>query len=174
MRRIAELKMLEFVISLRTYASQRTMALTCAMLCNLVQCDDSRSKRKGSPTDFDIYFQNFFLYILRELEEVTNNVRVSEDQVLTVDITAAIEVAEEISYYFDATTRDSLLKKLNSMGATSQAQATKSSRNSSNTIDLDKLLYIFLDEYITAKRKLEVDIVEAFLAKASSDKGSPE
>lgn len=171
MRRIAELKLLEFIISLRSFAPHKSMALTCSMLCNLVTCDENKSKRKGSISDFDIYFQNFFLFILRELEEVTTNIQISDELVTTVELRAAIEVVEEISNHFDSSTKDSLLNKLNGIGTLGEASSMRNIQSSPSRIDLDKLIYILLDEYITAKRKLEVDIIENFLNKAQTDKG---
>jgi hypothetical protein len=171
MRRIAELKLLELIISLRNFAPHKSMALTCSMLLNLVTCDETRSKRRGSPSDFDIYFQNFFIYILRELEEMSNNIQLSEDLVPIIELRAAIDLVEEICTHFEQSTKDALMSKLNSIGALGEPSSTRNLQTSENRIDLDKLVYILLEEYITSKRKLEVDIVESFLNKFQTDKG---
>lgn len=171
MRRVAEIKLLEFAVSLRYYCPMNTKALNCAMVCNLIICEDLKSKRKGSTTDFDPFFQNFYLYVLSEIQDLDKETEDKDQWATTMSLRAALELAEEISTYFDASSRESFMSKLNIISKESETSSLRNIQALNPVIDADKFVYILLEEYLTSRRKLEVEIVESFLKNAHSDKG---
>lgn len=72
MRRVAEMKLLEFIVSIKYYMKSKARALTAAMLCNLLVIEDPTIV-KNSAANFDIYLQNFFAYVHRLFKQETNS-----------------------------------------------------------------------------------------------------
>lgn len=172
MRRVAELKLLEFLVSLRYYCPTNTQALNCAMICNVIICEDVKSKRKGSTTDFDIYFLNFYLYVLSEIQDQDKEDQQNDKSVSTMSLKVAIDLAEEISTYFDVSSREGFMTKLNSIARDTETSSVRGLPSTSPMIYIDKFIYILLEEYLTSKKKMEVEIIESFLMNAQSDKSS--
>jgi hypothetical protein len=71
MRRMAEIKLLEFIVSIKYYMKSKARALTAAMLCNLLSIEDPTIV-KNSAANFDIYLQNFFAYVYQLFQPETN------------------------------------------------------------------------------------------------------
>lgn len=64
-RRLAELKTLEFLSSLKYYSSVYPKAYVCALVCNLIS-----TRGKGQ---FNIYLQNYFLFVYSNMKELSEH-----------------------------------------------------------------------------------------------------
>jgi hypothetical protein len=179
LRRLAEIRLLEFTTSLKFFCRSKTKALNCALLCNFATAEDSRVKRASPLTDFDLYIQNYFMYISRLVEDTAGPILPSDDDTNYIELKfvkrfliKALEVAEEITKHYEIATKEVFMNKLKAIAGSFEVSSVRSLNGAAVSIDIDKFYYILFEEYLTSKRRMEVEFIEEFLKKTKSDRGS--
>ena len=73
--------------------------------------------------------------------------------------------------YNEMSSHDYFLTRLKNLSVSNEPASTKGLNEVLLWIDLDKFVYIMLEEYVSSKRKLEVEFTEEFIKKVKGDKG---
>lgn len=150
-RRLAELKMLEFVISLKYYAKFWPKAEMFAYMLDIMRFQPSFELNETSAYRFDLYAQNFFLAVYARLAD--GEVIEWEDGATYTSFQRIKVLVRRLLYFTDDLTRSRLYAKL---------EKTVRLRDKKEYADYDFAFQLFMDEYFAGRRRNLSAISKAF------------
>lgn len=138
-RRLAELKLLEFLISLRYYITKWPRAQLFGYMIKVIPYEKVSSE-SGFIPKIDIYSENFFLFVIKNL---FNSLEINEenDGNCTVPLEKTLKIVENIL--------DVFVSEVDKRKIISKISKTKKQES---IIDFDKLIDIILQEYFEARK----------------------
>lgn len=150
MRRTAELKLLEFLVSLKYYVKIWPRAQTFAKMCNIIGVGKSRDPQDVVNTyEYDIYLQNFVIFAFERIVADPASL-IDHSEGTTWVIKERLEdIANSILVFQGDFARKKFLTQLQQQYRFIGEGPDKDAEG----VDVDKLLLAFIDEYVEAKRK---------------------
>lgn len=98
LRRTCELKLFEFLVSLRYYIKSQSRATMFALLCNITSFPSSSANENSFVYNFDVYVQNYFFYVFQFLVNNWQMV-ITQDTSQYITKQNAIDLSEAILQY---------------------------------------------------------------------------
>jgi len=154
-RRLAELKMLEFVISLKYYCKFWPKAEMFAYMLDIMRFQPSFELNETVMYRFDLYAQNFFLAVFARLND--GEVVEWEDGATYVGFQRIKNVVRKMLFFTDDLTRSRLFAKL---------EKTVRLRDKKEYAEYDFAFQLFMDEYF-AGRKRNLSTISKTFSKMS-------
>lgn len=153
LRRIAELKLFEFLISLRYYSKSYPRATQFAYLANILHYPVPVGEH-AYIYKYDVYAQMFYFYVLKRL--LLEGSQIVENESYTfLPKTAALELSNEILSQFTDQQKQKVNQKI-------MKQSAKLDQSSAEFFDLDKLMDLLMEEYFESKKRANKMIAKQF------------
>ncbi|KAL4466811.1 hypothetical protein ABPG74_010408 [Tetrahymena malaccensis] len=159
-RRLAEIRLFEFLISLRYYMKNHTRAMTFALLCNVSQL--SGSSGDNFTFKFDIYIQYFFLFAFKRLNELKKHF-IEQDGFTYIPKDYLPELLRDVLIFITEGARQKILTRV--------GKACLKLNDDQEVIEVDKILDVYLEEYIEGKKKLIRNLTKNYSKIYESDHG---
>lgn len=147
-RRIAEIKLLEFLISLKYYAKIWPRALLFANLCNIIPY--TKPIQENFPCVYDLFLQEYFLFCFSRVANTENSFLLELNEGQTLLKRERLEdVAKDLVFFYpDAERRRFILKISKTIKKVDLAEG-----NSFEGSDVDKIFEYAIEEYFEMKRR---------------------
>ncbi|KRX10682.1 hypothetical protein PPERSA_08677 [Pseudocohnilembus persalinus] len=142
LRRTAEIKLFEFLISLRYYYPSHLRAKHFALMCNIAQLQVPA----GEPPQiykFDIYLQSYFFFVFQTVNE-QSNFFFEKDGNTYLSKPAIKKITSEINCVFNDHIQVQIQQKID---------RSYQKINNSEQFDVDKFIEIYIEEYLEIKKK---------------------
>lgn len=152
----SELKMLEFLSSLKYYSDKWPRAFLFAMVCNI-----THSLQSGG---FDLYLQNYFLFMYTKLTVGRNKFLELDDGYTLVPNTLMNEIFPTIASFTTQQNRGTMVNEI--MAATKTI--SKAEKHSAKYSCIDTLMQICIREYKLEQKNTEEQLLKSY--KTSLDK----
>lgn len=150
LRRIAEIKLFEFLVSLKYYIKLWPRALMFANLCNIT----STSKPQITPepsmsSTYDVYVQNYFLFCFQRIYKEATFIVDSPDGFGFLLREKVDEVIKDCLFFMKDLDKSKLTDRIKKI----TQFYTDQKLGQAEFVDIDKLLAFFVDEYMDSKKK---------------------
>ena len=147
-RRIAEIKLLEFLISLKYYAKIWPRALLFANLCNIIPY--TKPMQENFPCVYDLFLQEYFLFCFSRLVNTENAFLLELNEGQTLLKREKLEdVAKDLVFFYpDAEKRKFIFKISKTIKKVDLPEG-----NSFEGSDIDKIFEYAIEEYFEMKRR---------------------
>ncbi|EGR27670.1 hypothetical protein IMG5_191360 [Ichthyophthirius multifiliis] len=157
-RKIAEGKIFELLVSLRFYIKNQTRALYFSLLCNLTKYYYNSNENSNK---FDIFAQNFFFFTFKIIMKYKNNIiEYQENEYFQLNILTLI--IDEIISFFQENIKQKTLQKLQKFYIQQETQ---------EIIEIDKILEVIMEEYFELKKKNYRNITKQFSKVYENENG---
>lgn len=150
-RRLAQVKVLEFIISLKYYSKFWVKAETFCILMDVMKFLPTFDQTDSYNYKIDYYVQNYFFQIYR-LVSLFDQVE-NDDGVVYVETKKIKKVAKAILFFVDEIAMSRFMARLD-----------KDNRvfEKIEHVDLDYALFLFIEEYFSARRKMSSQLGRLF------------
>jgi hypothetical protein len=165
LRRLAEMKLFEFLVSLRYYAKTWPRAATFAVQCGIAHHAPAVAHgAEGHIYRCDVYLQHYFMHSYAHLRERSAHFYEADGSTY-LSRTHTIDLLSELLASFDEQVRNKVITK-------AERTATKKFEERPEPLfDIDRLLDLAVDEYFEAKRRLNRTLAKTFAKAFESDQG---
>jgi|JI6StandDraft_1071083.scaffolds.fasta_scaffold02311_7 hypothetical protein len=150
-RRLAELKMLEFVISLKYYSKFWPKAEMFAYMLDIMRFQPSFELNESINYRFDLFAQNFFLAVFSRLND--GEVVEWDDGATYAGFQRIKNVVRKLLFFTDDLTRSRLFAKL---------EKSIRLKDKKEYADYDFAFQLFIDEYFAGRKRNLSAISKAF------------
>ena len=164
-RRLAEIKLLEFLISLKYYAKIWPRALTFANLCNIIPY--TKPPQENFPYNFDLYVQEYFFYCYSKVTGEKEFILEHGEGQTYLKKEKLEEITKNLVYFDSDIEKKKFLAKLNKY---CRKLDTTEGENI-EAVDIDKLLEFSIDEYFEMKKRNFKSLSKKFSKTFETDNG---
>ena len=161
LRRMAELKLLEFLVSVRFYLKTYSRAITFSLLAGLTQYPPQTGEN-ASIYKFDIYLQEYFLYFFQRLQAFAG-ILLEVEGFTYLDKAHCLEVVRENARFFGESALQSLTQKVE--------KSAKRVQNTNDMVDIDVLMDILIEQYFDGRKKNLKQLVKHFQQAHDTENG---
>jgi len=167
LRRTAEMKMLEFGVSLKYYLKTWQRAATFANICNIsnIKLDGSGPNSAGM-SEFDIYAQNFYLYAFTKVTGEATNIYDNSDGSSYLIKDKIEDIANQVLAFDNETSRRKWI-----VGLYKYYKTFSDNGKDIEGIDIDKLLHVFMEAYFDAKNRNNQSLTKQFYKQQNNGEG---
>lgn len=166
MRRLAESKLLEFLVSLKSNLKNWPRAYICAYLCNLIISKDLSRKDQEDLIDdtrADIYVQNYFIYAYSHIMGFASLLEEEPgSKILRIPLVNGETIVKKIA---EMISPDKWLEIVSRMSDITQTAPE------STFLDIDRILLFLVDEFNNERKLIKEEITRKFLKACEGSKG---
>eukprot|EP00828_Plagiopyla_frontata_P021586 TRINITY_DN28172_c0_g1_i2.p1 TRINITY_DN28172_c0_g1~~TRINITY_DN28172_c0_g1_i2.p1 ORF type:complete len:429 (-),score=45.32 TRINITY_DN28172_c0_g1_i2:28-1314(-) len=169
-RRLAELKLLEFLVSLKYYCKLWSKALLFTNMCGITLYKSSTKDDGGFTYNFDIYTQNFVLESLKKLRKYQGSKFYLEhsEGYTWLHKDKLDEIQKEIMQFLPEVNKQRAVSKISKLIKRIERPEDQQLMDG---FDADKMMDIIMEEYFELKRKNYKIIQKGFAKLYESENG---
>jgi len=165
LRRIAEIKLLEFLVSLKYYSKVWSRATIFTNLAGISSYIKGTLNEPNFSYDFDAYVQEYFFFIYSKISSENMHIFDHIEGQTFIPKEKLEELTKQTLFFYNDYDRKRFLGKI------AKFQKKINPEDANECMDVDKLLEALLDEYFEAKKKNFKTLAKNFSKFYETDHG---